>query len=402
MKMLENILNNKAVIFIIFFVFLTPYSFITTNTTETIFNVLNILFSVFFIIIYLINRKINKILFPLIGYYLILLASTIINDSGLIYYLYKVLIIFGFITFVDLLFSNNDNFFKTFTFYITIFNIINFISILINPNRNINISINRIYFLGYDNDFNLVLTMSCYILLIYHYKLKNRKDEKYNKAKYIFYINYIIAIISAFLVQSATFKISMLMFLFCYIFFFATNFLPRKIFNYKVYLTLAYIIFIGLAFFNIQNNFSSLLGKMDRDITFTGRTEIWDKTLEVIKENKIIGTGYMNMNQRIEKMDIYHAHSTYLNTALESGIIGEAAYLILFICIGYRISKIKDKNIANISSFAIFTYLIMTIFEVYVDILYFYLLLIIISELSDNNKIKIIYRRKINEKNFIN
>ena len=134
---------------------------------------------------------------------------------------------------------------------------------------------------------------------------------------------------------------------------------------------------------------------MDRDITFTGRTEIWDKALEEIKKNEIIGTGYMNMNQRIENMDIYHAHSTYLNIVLESGIIGEIAYLFLFIYIWYRISKIKDKKIVSISSFAIFTYLIMTLFEVYIDILYFYLLLIIISGLSDNNKIMLIYRYKL-------
>lgn len=136
-----------------------------------------------------------------------------------------------------------------------------------------------------------------------------------------------------------------------------------------------------------------MLGKLDRDITFTGRTEIWDKTLEKIKENKIIGTGYMNMNQRMEKMNIYHAHSTYLNVLLESGILGELVYLILLISRGYRINKIDDKNLVNISSFAVFTYLIMSIFEVYIEILYFYLLLVVISNLSNNNKTKMIYRR---------
>ena len=392
MKKLENVLKNKIVIFIIFLIFLTPYYFETIEIVKVIFDILNIVTSIFFIIMYLINKKINKIFFPLMGYYFILLISTIINYSGLIYYSYKVLTIFGFIAFVDLLFEN-DSFFKPFISYITIFNIINFISILISPNRNININVNRIYFLGYDNDFNLILTMACYILLIYHYKLKKEKGPKYNKIRIIFYINYVVAFISAFFVQSATFKISMLMFLFCYFFFFATSFLPRIVFNYKVYLTLAYIIFIGLVFFNVQNNFGTLLGSLNRDITFTGRTEIWDKTLEEIEDNKIIGTGYMNMKQRMEKMNIYHAHSTYLNILLESGIIGELTYLILLIFIGCRIKKIDDKNLVNIASFAIFTYLIMSIFEVYIDILYFYLLVVVISNLSNNNKTKIIYRR---------
>lgn len=392
MKKLENLLKNKIVIFAIFLIFLTPYYFESIDIIKVVFESLSIVISIFFIIVYLINKRINKIFFPLMGYYLILLISTIINDSGLIYYLYKVLTIFGFIAYVDLLFDNNC-FFKPFVSYITIFNIINFISILISPNRNININVNRIYFLGYDNDFNLILTMACYILLIYHYKLKKEKEPKYNKIRIVFYVNYIVTLISSFLVQSATFKISMLMFLFCYLFFFATNFLPKIIFNYKVYLALAYIIFIGLVFFNVQNNFGVLLGKLDRDITFTGRTEIWDKTLEKIKENKIIGTGYMNMNQRMEKMNIYHAHSTYLNVLLESGILGELVYLILLISRGYRINKIDDKNLVNISSFAVFTYLIMSIFEVYIEILYFYLLLVVISNLSNNNKTKMIYRR---------
>ncbi len=111
------------------------------------------------------------------------------------------------------------------------------------------------------------------------------------------------------------------------------------------------IVFFGFEYvFNVVEVATKLLG---RDLTFTGRTEVWETLLGMVKE-PVFGFGYGSfwLGERLEKLwEMYmflpnEAHNGYIETYLESGIVG----LIILGCIlisGFRnILRGGDVNLS--------------------------------------------------------
>jgi exopolysaccharide production protein ExoQ len=96
----------------------------------------------------------------------------------------------------------------------------------------------------------------------------------------------------------------------------------------------AVIVFLQLAF-NLTESLTQLVG---RDLTFTGRTDIWSALLQE-KTDPLFGVGYYSfwLGDRIDRLSanyFYHlneAHDTYLETYLNSGLIGVALLSVLII-----------------------------------------------------------------------
>jgi O-antigen ligase len=90
-----------------------------------------------------------------------------------------------------------------------------------------------------------------------------------------------------------------------------------------------------------------LVGLLGRDMTLTGRTEIWGRLINA-DVNPIIGVGYYSfwLGDRVEKMSqgfYYHlneAHNGYLETYLNSGFIGLA---LLVIVLGTSFRKLQGQ-----------------------------------------------------------
>jgi exopolysaccharide production protein ExoQ len=102
-----------------------------------------------------------------------------------------------------------------------------------------------------------------------------------------------------------------------------------------------------LLFLDLAVNLPKVLaGLVGRDMTFTGRTDIWSALLsEGI--NPLIGTGYYSfwLGDRVERLSakyFFHlneAHNTYLETYLNSGLIGVALILVVLVSAGIWIKK---------------------------------------------------------------
>lgn len=85
------------------------------------------------------------------------------------------------------------------------------------------------------------------------------------------------------------------------------------------------------------------------------RIKIWEITLDIIRDNFLIGVGFGHLpfkqtfESYIRTMPTFHAHNTYLQTAAEMGIIGLLVFLFfLFILFKYGINKLiksEDKYI---------------------------------------------------------
>lgn len=83
-----------------------------------------------------------------------------------------------------------------------------------------------------------------------------------------------------------------------------------------------------------------------------GREEIWRYSLELIKEKPFTGYGFFSFQEKVRQKDYYiaeyhfHTHNVYLNTMLQSGVVG-VLLLILFFLFILRDVVVKNLQFKN-------------------------------------------------------
>lgn len=141
-----------------------------------------------------------------------------------------------------------------------------------------------------------------------------------------------------------------------------------------VFGTVGGIVFYKYSILNIENFDPNSKEKSWRDLTQTDsqaeRLLLWEKTIEMIKENPLLGVGFQNWKYQIPKysleglrsekneVNVQRPHNDFLWIAAESGLITLLLYVFLM---GYLIYVgIKHKNILVL---VIFAFLIDSIFS---------------------------------------
>lgn len=94
---------------------------------------------------------------------------------------------------------------------------------------------------------------------------------------------------------------------------------------------LAAVVFVGIQYFDVHNLFASLItGVLNKRMTLSGRTDIWDKTMTVVFKNPITGVGYLPvafMRNLLGGWAFSHTHNQLLELLLHGGVITVALYL---------------------------------------------------------------------------
>jgi exopolysaccharide production protein ExoQ len=119
----------------------------------------------------------------------------------------------------------------------------------------------------------------------------------------------------------------------------------------------ASLVVIVVALNLVVNVPEALAGIMGRDLTFTGRTDIWSALLQE-GTDPLIGAGYYSfwMGDRVARLSanffysLNEAHNTYLETYLNSGLIGVVLLGALVLSAGAWIKKEAMKS----DSFGVF------------------------------------------------
>lgn len=94
-----------------------------------------------------------------------------------------------------------------------------------------------------------------------------------------------------------------------------------------------------------------LLGSLGKDVTLTGRTYLWTKGMEAFWENPLLGVGYLAywVPGRSEAETLwyeflifaktgFHFHNTYIETLVESGIIGTGLLVVILLLMLFRLA----------------------------------------------------------------
>ena len=110
----------------------------------------------------------------------------------------------------------------------------------------------------------------------------------------------------------------------------------------------------------------NLFGK---DITFTGRIDLWDQALELIKKSPLLGCGHLSVSGlQIFGNDNWTStscHNIYLDIIVETGFVGLVIFLIAILILTRNIDGFADKKMAQCFAILFFCYLISYNFEVF-------------------------------------
>lgn len=357
---IKDIISTYPIILLAFLTLLKPDIIYNNEIINWCFNIFDIILGTAILMVSYKEIFKSKITIILALEIIILLISTIINNNNIVYALKFYIPFIILFLYLEFLIVNNKSrkMLNSICMVTGVFCIINFITVLMNSNIGSTDVQNRMYFLGYDNSMASILIMTAFLFIVTS-KLKFKKI----KSEYIIIL--IVIILTCFMIRSATAKIGAIMLLIFLILTCKKNLLSKI--NYYSYLIVVIILFLFIVIFRNQVFLKEIVvDVLQRDLTFSGRTQIWDMSMKEIQNNPVFGIGISKMEERNEKIGIYHAHSTFLNIALEGGIIYLSIYAIKLIIIGKELNKTSNLEFKSIISFAIFTYYIMGIGEVYV------------------------------------
>ena len=359
MNKFYKLMNSKFMLFLIFFILLKPGSFSEYTAWKNIGNVINILrmFTCVWCLFYFLLRrgKIDKFILFVILFYCSLLFSTFYFSQSYVNLIYEFASILSWIVLFKInMLDNKDKFLTTLenTFFILL--LINFITIILFPGGfYLNSSgYSGNYFLGYDN--NLITYIFPALALSFTNSLN--KNGKIG-LKSIFLL--IISFCSIIFTWSATGVVSMVIMI---VLFFAYT-INKKDFPIKKYIVVALSLFIEIVFLRFQNIFSFIVeGWLKKDLTFTGRTYIWDIFIGEIKKSILIGHGIVDSKYLIRTLNAGHAHNYFLQILYQGGLVTFSMFLGFFFSAINKVKNCKEKKYVGI---VIFAYLISFIFEAY-------------------------------------
>lgn len=359
MNKFYKLMNSKFMLFLIFFILLKPGSFSEYTAWKNIGNAINILrmFTCVWCLFYFLLRrgKIDKFILFVILFYCSLLFSTFYFSQSYVNLIYEFASILSWIVLFKInMLDNKDKFLTTLenTFFILL--LINFITIILFPGGfYLNSSgYSGNYFLGYDN--NLITYIFPALALSFTNSLN--KNGKIG-LKSIFLL--IISFCSIIFTWSATGVVSMVIMI---VLFFAYT-INKKDFPIKKYIVVALSLFIGIVFLRFQNIFSFIIeGWLKKDLTFTGRTYIWDIFIGEIKKSILIGHGIVDSKYLIRTLNAGHAHNYFLQILYQGGLVTFSMFLGFFFSAINKVKNCKEKKYVGI---VIFAYLISFIFEAY-------------------------------------
>lgn len=373
MKKLKNKIKILFYVFILF-PFFRPnsigYLYPSLSTLITCWSYVSIAYA---IIITIKHNKVSKGIIFLLFSQAFLLLSHMLSIGRFDNILMSIASVIALAILIDTLLKHDTQAFLQSTIVLfEILVIINAFTLLFWPNgMYINSSLQHAnWFLGYKNTHILYILPLSIISYIYYYKYSNIKNKNF-----IFII--ILCLFSVFFVQSGTSVVAYVLFIF-----FLLSKIPKtnKLFNIKNYSIVFIILFFAIIIFRLQSIFSYIIvDVLDKSMTFTGRTSIWDTTLIYIKRNPLLGFGVEGSNVRILKygfIGAISAHNQILELLYQGGFVYFASIILFFTTMVKKLNTYKNHPLGQCLAWGIFIYYIMFLMEYYSLTHLFYILLI--------------------------
>lgn len=107
-----------------------------------------------------------------------------------------------------------------------------------------------------------------------------------------------------------------------------------RLMNYKFFLALYALLNLLVVGIWSFSGLGVVLGMLDKDITFSGRTKIWRNLLDVLRDNIILGRGYISSEQFVRYSGMSagtNAHNAAFQLLMFGGVVALALYLFMLV-----------------------------------------------------------------------
>lgn len=370
-------INIKVVALTIIFLFLIEPDYFTSIEIIHVLYVGMRFFTIFIAIIYiLIKKQIPKVTLILLLYFLIYAYATYINDGNLLNLFNYSMSIISFVIWIEIILKNHPlQGLQSLNITYILLVYLNLLFFIIFPNGYEYIIANNgdyvsRYFLGVYNQFAATLIPAVIVNIVYTYM-------RYKTIKLQSIILLITVLFTFIYFWSATSLVGIALIVVYLILF------RKSIFNLlvkvKVIIPIIIGLFVMIVGFNNLGVFSFFIENiLDKDVTLSTRTIIWDAAIEMIKESPYFGYGYLGDGSKYITFGSGRqrdAHNTILQYMLQHGIVGFIPLILLMILFIKNLVKQSGHYITKFILFSFFTATTMMLSEVYA---FRYLLIIII------------------------
>lgn len=309
------------------------------------------------------NFKISKLLLSIGILQVIMLISTIIYKGDLVRFVGPAITTVTMCMIAEILIKKQNLFsiLKIVNIYFAICFIINVITVFLLDFTSCEL-FTRAYFMGIDNRF--IFTMIPWVLF-------EGLVELHENGKTGIKFHLVFALCESLLLYKNSTSAMLVFFLYYFV-----VFSDKTTFKLKYSLFFSYVAAnVLIVVFKIQNIFTQVVGMLGKDITFSGRTYLWDGILKWSYKYPLIGRGmrsieydkhffYINSAPYYhEWCKVIHAHNSLMTLLYRGGILSVLIYLgIIFATIKSLYDSYSSKY-ARILGITLIIILIASIFD---------------------------------------
>lgn len=369
-----------------YFVLMEPRYFFYVSGIKELFKIAVLAITAYLFLDYFaIRRKRSKTTLLIVVYHLYLIAITVIKRGDISTAVFDSCMFCGLSILTELVLKRRPQFlFRQLPMLLATEVVINWGTMVLYPGGLYSTTyFANNYFLGYDNQMiNIFIPalLFAYLGLLY--------NKKRNTVRFLFLAVLIAASIVQIWSGASLVLIAMIL---GGVFSGIIN--RTRIFNMLNYFLVNISCFVVIVLLRLQEYFEYfivvILGK---NLTFTGRTYIWDNVISFIKLNPVWGYGIENQAYRSSKMSIarastkafsgLHSHDRFLETTYRGGLILLIIYLLILIIAVYYLTKYKERTCSKILALFVFAYLTGMLTEFY-RLSYMFFPFLVLSENVD-------------------
>lgn len=353
-------INLKVFLYIALIIpFLKPYYFSEISLINNIYNICQCI--VFLIVLIMIAKRKMKILHYtaiITAMEVLIIFSSFLNNSDYSGAIINSMQTITMCILIDYGFSKDaKKFLKYLLLILEVIVVLNFITILLFSDG---INSTYMWLLGKKNTHFTIIFPTLILSVLYSY---------INSKKILLRTIIIVTIstISVFLLKSSTSELAICMFIFFIIF--AKFFEKNSILNLKLYYIISIILFFLIIIFRLQDLFSFIIVDIiGKELSFTGRTKIWDSAIKFVKSHFILGYGNeleMFRTAKFHTIEATHCHNMILEILYQGGIFLLGLFIYLLSILEKEIKKYENTRIGKFFAWCIFIYLTVWLTEVH-------------------------------------
>lgn len=286
------------------------------------------------------NRKMQSIDIIVIIFYLILTVATILNKGSIADCIKELISFFAlYVTLCIGLNQDSNKYIKLMNRYLLVYTLLNTVSaIIFYPNSMFRDNNNPIFFLGGDNT-----SIRLYLASILFYFLNNYIKTRKVKIPILPLLNLLVfSVLRDIGGGKVCFSVVFIGIL--YLRFAKT--IPQRVIRYIMIFNI--VLFLILVVFNKMSIFSFfIVNILNRNLTLTDRTVIWEVTINQIIRKPIFGYGFIDglkFQQMLHGITGINAHNTYLMILFNGGVIALSLFIYIFILASKRFDSKKHRK----------------------------------------------------------